>query len=169
MEVRGERSEDIDAIRDVVTAAFDNPKIGGLVDDIRASENFVSDLSIVAVDDDGAIIGHTMLSYAHLDDGTPVLLLSPMAVRPDRQRTGVGIAIVEAALDAADARGEPVVIVEGIPDYYPRFGFERARPLGFEPPHEGIFDAAFMVKRLRAYDPALRGRVLYPPAFDGVA
>jgi putative acetyltransferase len=166
MEIRAERPEDIDAIREVVTAAFDSKEHGELVDVLRASENFVPELSIVAVDD-GEVIGHTMLTYASLQDGRKLLLLSPMAVRPDRQRSGVGIAVVNGALEAADARGEPLVLCEGVPDYYPRFGFELARPLGFEPPHDGIPETAWMVKRLSAYDPAIRGRVVYPPAFDG--
>jgi putative acetyltransferase len=87
-------------------------------------------------------------------------------VRSDRQREGVGTRLVASALALADEAGEPAVVVEGVPDYYPRFGFERASALGFRPPHDGIPDAAFMVKRLAAWDPAVAGRVVYPPAFD---
>jgi putative acetyltransferase len=62
-----------------------------------------------------------------------------------------------------------VVIVEGIPAYYPRFGFERARLHGIEPPSPHIPDAAFMMLRLANYDPSLRGDIVYSPAFDVVA
>ena len=44
-------------------------------------------------------------------------------------------------------------MVEGIPAYYPRFGFERASALGFISPHPKIPDDAFMVKRLPGYSP----------------
>jgi putative acetyltransferase len=55
------------------------------------------------------------------------------------------------------------VLVLGHPTYYPRFGFEPAAPLGLEPPRE--FGEAWMAVKLTAYDPAIRGRVVFPPAF----
>ena len=61
------------------------------------------------------------------------------------------------------------MLVEGIPAYYPRFGFERASPLGFVAPHASIPDAAFMVKRLPGFAGELAGNVVYPEAFDHLA
>ena len=58
------------------------------------------------------------------------------------------------------------MLLEGIPSYYPRFGFERASLLGFVAPRAGIPDEAFMVKRLPGYESSSAGRVVYPPAFD---
>ena len=59
-------------------------------------------------------------------------------------------------------------MVEGIPGYYPRFGFERASALGFVAPSPKIPDEAFMVKRLPGYTPDLAGRIVYPPSFDAL-
>jgi putative acetyltransferase len=59
-------------------------------------------------------------------------------------------------------------MVEGIPAYYPRFGFERASALGFISPHPKIPGEAFMVKRLPGYSPDLAGRIVYPAAFDAL-
>ncbi len=59
-------------------------------------------------------------------------------------------------------------MVEGIPAYYPRFGFEQASALGFVAPHPRIPDDAFMVKRFPGYSDALAGRVIYPPAFGAL-
>jgi putative acetyltransferase len=77
---------------------------------------------------------------------------------------------VRAVAAAADDRGEPLVVLEGSPVFYGRLGFEHALPYGIEitlpswaPPE------AAQVLRLRSYDPALRGRVVYPPAFDAVS
>jgi putative acetyltransferase len=106
-----------------------------------------------------------MLTYADLD-GRRVLSLAPLAVKPGRQRDGIGIALTRTVLGAADERGEPLVIVLGHPTYYPRFGFESARQHGIEPPDPQIPDDVFMVVPLRAYDPALRGRITYPDAFN---
>jgi len=41
-----------------------------------------------------------------------------------RQRIGVGARLIREALGRAEEAGEPAVMVEGIPAYYPRFGFE---------------------------------------------
>jgi putative acetyltransferase len=89
-----------------------------------------------------------------------------MSVRPDRQRVGVGTRLIWDALGRAEHAGEPAVVVEGIPAYYPRFGFERASALGFTPPDPTIPDEAFMVKRLPGYSRDLAGRIVYPAAFD---
>ncbi len=111
-----------------------------------------------------------MLSASDLvgEDGTtvPILILSPLGVRPGDQNRGIGIALTRAALDLADARSEPLVIVQGHPDYYPRFGFVRGRTIGVLPPeHLGAIDKAWMVRRRpRAFE-AIRGRVVYSQPF----
>jgi putative acetyltransferase len=111
-----------------------------------------------------------MLSWVGVEGGlrTRILNLTPMSVRPDRQRMGVGTRLIRDALGRAEEAGEPAVLVEGFPAYYPRFGFEKASALGFIPPHPEIPDDAFMIKRLRDYSPDLAGRIVYPAAFDAL-
>src|SRR3954469_3462331 len=134
MIIRPESSDDFAAIAGVVRDAFGDhgPAVARLVDDIRASKHYVPEFSLVALDESG-VIGHVMLSWTAIEGGSRdrVLMLSPMSVRPDRQRTGVGSTLIERVLGLAESAGEPLVIVEGIPAYYPRFGFELAGPLGF--------------------------------------
>ena len=166
--VRRERPEDEREISEVVAAAFGDASVAEFTDSIRASAGYVPELTFVG-EEDGRIAGYTMLSYIGLAGG-PVdrlLTLTPVAVRPDRQRQGVGTAVVRAAVAAADERGEPLVLVEGIPDYYPRFGFVSATELGLERPDERIPDQAWLALPLSAYDPDVRGRVVYPPFFPG--
>ncbi len=167
--IRPEEAADHAAVDQVVRAAFVRhpDEVALLVELIRASDNFVPELTLVAEDASG-VVGHVMLSWIEVEDGSRprILDLSPLAVRPDRQLQGVGAGLVRAALERAEAAGEPAVFVEGIPAYYPRFGFERASRLGFVAPFASIPDAAFMVKRLPGYDPALAGRIIYPAAFD---
>jgi putative acetyltransferase len=79
-------------------------------------------------------------------------------------RAAFGRELVREALARADARGEPLVLLEGDPVYYGRFGFRAAAELGIEPP-EGVPAQYLRVLALSAYDPALRGRVAYPDAF----
>src|SRR4029453_13095308 len=92
----------------------------------------------LVAEDEGEIVGYVMFSYAELAEGGRVLMLSPLGVRPDRRRQGLGSRLVEEGLRRARERGEPVVIVEGDPRYYSRFGFRRASELGLDDPHEGI-------------------------------
>ena len=169
IDVRPERPDDRDAVAAVVLDAFGahGPQVVAFVDALRRSQGYVSELALVAVDDSG-VVGFVMVSWVPLEGSARdrILNLTPLAVRSDRQRQGVGTRLVSSALALADEAGEPAVGVEGVPGYYPRFGFERASALGFRPPHDGIPDAAFMVKRLAAWDPAIAGRVVYPPAFD---
>ena len=116
------------------------------------------------------IAGHVMISGTELvaDDGARVtiLMLSPLGVLPARQGRGIGAALTRAALDIADARDEPLVVVQGHPGYYPRFGFVPGRTIGVLPPeHLGAIDRAWMARRRPGGDPTVRGRVTYPPAF----
>jgi putative acetyltransferase len=170
--IRAERSGDENAIGAVVVAAFNSVEHGDLVAAIRASPHFVPELSLVAEMDD-VIVGHVMISDVTLDSaGTQrrIASLSPLAVAPEHQRGGIGSALVRAVTARADELGEPLVVLEGDPGYYSRFGFEPSAPLGIHitlpswaPPE------AAQVLRLRGYDPSIRGDVVYPPAFDLVA
>jgi putative acetyltransferase len=169
--VRPERDADHAAVDSVVRAAFDGhpDEVASFVERIRASEHFVPELAWVAEDATG-IIGHVMLSWVGLESSVQsrILNLTPMSVRPDRQRRGIGSRLIVEVLARAEGAAEPAVLVEGIPAYYPRFGFERANALGFVAPHAKIPDDAFMVKRLHGYVDALAGRITYPPAFDAL-
>ena len=148
-------------------AAFEEENEAQLIELIRQTDLYVAELSLVAVDGDH-VVGHVMFSYVTLE--TPagdvqILDLAPLAVHPDHQNRGVGTALTEHGLDLVEALGEPLVLVEGVPAYYPRFGFERASLHGITPPSPKIPDEAFMVKLLSNYDPSFRGQVRYPPAF----
>lgn len=171
--IRAERAEDYAAIAAVVAAAFgpSAPLVPQLVANIRASDNFVAEWSLVA-EQDGVVVGHVLVSYVSLVDGGAehrVPSLSPLAVAPDHQRRGIGSALVRRVLEVVDAAGEPLVVLEGNPAYYGRFGFEHSAPHGIriDLPHWAQPEAA-QVARLRAYDAHIRGRVVYPPAFAAV-
>jgi putative acetyltransferase len=167
--VRPEDAGDHEDIARVVATAFRSEAHARLVEAIRASPGFVPALSLVAVRHE-RVVGHVMISFVGLvgPDGAErqVPSLSPLAVDPAAQRRGVGSALVRAVTEAAATRGEDVVVLEGDPAYYGRFGFEPAAPHGIEidlpswaPPE------AAQVLRLRADRPVPAGRVVYPPPF----
>src|SRR5712692_7900339 len=80
-----------------------------------------------------------------------VLQLGPLAVLPSHQRRGIGSALTRKALRLADERGEPLVLIEGNPRYYERFGFRRADESGIEAPEGARGPQFFMMCRLAAY------------------
>jgi putative acetyltransferase len=163
-EVRPETGADRDAIWHVHERAF-APSIGEakLVDELRAAGDLVVDLCLVA-EDAGEVVGHIAYSRAGLDSGHEALALAPMAVLPERQRHGIGSALVRESLDRAATTGFPLVVVLGHPEYYPRFGFEPGAGHGILDPY-GVPPEAWMVHLLPAYTPEARGLVKYAEAF----
>lgn len=170
-ETRAEGSGDFDEIDHVVAQAFGSPREAQLVRNIRASREYIPELAIVAVVD-GEIVGHVMVSHCALEGGTDryeIATLSPVSVRPDHQGAGIGSAIIREVIARADARREPLLVLEGSPLYYPRFGFRPAAEFGvaIHLPDWAPPDAA-MALPLGAYRSELRGNVVYSPAFDDV-
>ena len=166
--IRAERPDDREAIASVVGAAFGSPVEPRLVDDLRASADFVPEWALVA-EVDGSIVGHVMVTFAVLQDGESarrIANLSPLAVAPERQHRGIGTALVGAVTGLVDASGEPLVVLEGSPAYYRRLGFEFSVPHGI---HINLPDwaprEAAQMMRFSNYDPKIRGTVVYPPAF----
>jgi len=168
--VRAETPDDHDSIRRIVDDAFGDTVTSAIVDAIRATDRFVPDLSLVAVFE-GQSLGHVISSYADLlvPDTRRVLQVGPLAVVPSHQRRGIGTALMQETIRLADERGEPLLLIEGNPAYYGRFGFTRTDEHGIEMPPESHGPQYFMLRPLRAYDSTLRGRAVYPPETFGIA
>jgi putative acetyltransferase len=163
--IKREGVGDAAAIRAITAAAFARPAEAVLVDELRASEAWIPALSLVAVES-GDVTGHVLGTRGHVGDA-PVLALGPLAVRPDRQRAGVGSALMHAVLGAGDALGEPLVVLLGDPGYYGRFGFRLSEEYQITPPVPG-WRPHFQVRLLTAYRPAVRGPFRYAEPFDRV-
>lgn len=174
MLIRPERPSDVAAIHALHAAAFAKPGVDGpvdaavLVDELRACGALLPALSLVGADVTApdVVIGHVLCSRARLG-GRPVLGLGPLGVLPAHQRSGVGSALMHAVLAAADALGEPLVVLLGHTDYYPRFGFRPAADLGITPP-DPQWREHFQALPLTTYSPDLRGQFTYAPPFDNV-
>jgi putative acetyltransferase len=170
--IRREGPGDAEVIYAVTAAAFDRagengvPAEAPLVDALRASGAWIPELWLVAVDPVADVVGHVVCSRGWVEDA-PVLALGPLSVRPDRQRSGVGSALMHAVLGAADALGEPLVALLGSTAYYPRFGFRLGSEYGITP-KEPRWVPHFQVRTLTAYRPGVRGSFAYPEPFDHV-
>ncbi|MFC7527408.1 GNAT family N-acetyltransferase [Actinoplanes sp. GCM10030250] len=150
-------------IHAVTLAAFGQAAEADLVDELRADDGWIPALSLVAIVD-GAVAGHVACTRSDLG-GTPSLGLGPLSVHPDHQGRGVGKALVHTALGAADALGEPLVVLLGDPAYYSRFGFRLAAEFGITPP-VAEWAPHFQVRTLSAYRPELRGAFTYADPFN---
>ena len=147
--IREEGPHDAPILRRVHELAFGQPAEADIVDRLRARCDEL--VSLVATDGE-AIVGHILFSPATVEsaDGEPIrgMGLAPMAVMPDRQRQGIGSALVERGLALLEERGCPFVIVLGHTAYYPRFGFAPASRCGLACPWEGVPDDVFMARVL---------------------
>lgn len=165
--IRPERPTETAGVRAVNDAAFGTTHESRIVDDIRGTADWIDGGSLVA-EDGGRLVGHVLLSYGDLDLETGgrrrIWMVGPVAVIPERQRQGIGGALMRAAIRLATERGEPLLVLLGHADYYPRFGFEPARAIGIEAPRPWP-DASWLALRLPAWTPDLRGTARFAEAF----
>jgi putative acetyltransferase len=165
MIIRPETARDIAEIQTLVTIAFEGAPHsdgteGAIVDALRAAGALTT--SLVA-ERDGLIVGHVAFSPVEIDGKSVDWYgLGPVAVRPDQQRQGVGVRLIEAGLDEIKALGARGCVVLGDPAYYSRFGFSADAALQFPGvPHEYF-------QRLAFGDDKRHGIVRYHSAFYGV-
>lgn len=167
--IREERPDDHDQVRRLQTAAFaqQGDRVADLVDALRKGLSPTNGLSLVATDSE-MVVGHVMFTRSLLDAPArlvDVQVLSPVGVLPEHQRQGIGSMLITTGLDMLNARGVPLVFLEGSPGYYRRFGFVAGADLGFRKPSLRIPDAGFQVKVLDAYETWMTGTLVYSQAF----
>ena len=165
-EIRPERSNDAEAIGELIGAAFlgmpyaDGDE-AGLVEALRAQKAL--SVSLVA-ELEGTIVGQVAFSPALASGGIPGwYALGPVAVLPVHQRTGIGSRLIRTGLEAVLDLGASGCILTGDPAYYSRFGFKPS-PESAPPGEPSQF---FMVKLLRGQLPA--GSIRFHEAFGGAA
>lgn len=93
---------------------------------LREGERPVDALSLVAMEPGTGLVG--AISFWRLfigEEGTPALLLGPLAVSPQRQGVGIGRALMTSGLAKAKALGHELVLLVGDEPYYGRLGFRR--------------------------------------------
>ncbi|PGL42534.1 GNAT family N-acetyltransferase [Bacillus cereus] len=169
--IRQEQKNDYRKTEEVVQQAFLNEEFSDkkeheLVKRIRECDAFIPELSLVAVDEE--IVGHILLSKITIEqDGTSVesLALAPVSVARGHQKKGIGGKLIGAALEKAKELGYGSVVVLGHPEYYSKFGFEKASNWNIKAPCE-VPDEVFMVMELRENAlQGVEGIVQYSSAF----
>ncbi len=163
MKIREETSRDIDVIRSITRAAFisvehSNQTESAIIDALR--ESGALSISLVAVESN-EVVGHVAFSPITIEGGRQGWLgLGPISVRPDKQKEGIGAALIEEGLRRASAMNAKGCVVLGDPNYYSRFGFEADSELFLD----GVPAEYFMRRAFEENMP--HGRVDYHKSFN---
>ena len=117
VEIRNEEEKHIDAVREIVRAAFPTEAESKLVDALRANGKAV--ISLVAVSDE-KVLGHILFSPVSTTppDGARGLGLAPVAVHPEAQSQGIGSQLIREGLRLCKELGFDYCVVLGGPIYY---------------------------------------------------
>ncbi len=163
MQIRSERPEDATTIRALTDTAFKDKRFSDgteaqVIDALRATGALT--LSLVATQG-GEIVGHIAFSPVTINGKAGGWYgLGPVSVWPDRQRTGIGQALIRDGLGRLQAMGASGCVLLGDPAYYARFGFENDPDLR----HAGAPAWAFQCLTLNG--PRPKGEVSFHSGFD---
>jgi predicted N-acetyltransferase YhbS len=124
--IRPERPEDAPLVDALNAAAFGPGRFAKSAYRLREGVSQVEALAFVAIEK-RKFLGSVRF-WPVMIGGHQALMLGPLAVQSDQRGKGIGVALMERALDAARARGHEVVILVGDEPYYARVGFSKLPP-----------------------------------------
>ena len=167
LEIRQENKNDYEQVYNIVKTAFENAEHSDgneqdLVNDLRKSDSFIPELSLVAVKDN-KIVGHILFTKIKIGKYEE-LALAPLAVLPKYQRQGIGKKLIETGHKIAKELGYNYSIVLGSEKYYPKFGYTSAIDYGIKAPFE-VPNENFMAIKLKDTEVEIKGTVQYAKEF----
>jgi len=144
------------AVEHLLDAAFGPDRFARTAYRIRQGMDAVPALSFAAIGN-GVLIGTIQCwPVAHrAADGTvtPLVMVGPVAVRPDVQRGGHGRVLMAHMLAAAETRADSALMMIGDPEYYGRF-------FGFSADATGEWDLPGPYEKRRLLARAVNGHRL---------
>jgi predicted N-acetyltransferase YhbS len=131
MKIRQEKISDYNEVYNLVkisfaTSTYTDGTEADYLNEIRKKETFIPELSLVAEDDDGKIIGQIVLYKTKIeteDKDIIELLLSPICVHPNYFRQGIARAMINKSFEIAKNMGYKAVFLCGNPELYKKLGF----------------------------------------------
>lgn len=136
MIIRQEKPADYSEVYELVKKSFATSTNEGewdYLNEIRKKETFIPELSLVAENDDGKLIGQIVLYRTEItapDHSYTELLLSPISVHPEYFRRGIARAMIREAFRIAKEMGYQAVFLCGEPSFYHKFGFRPSYEFG---------------------------------------
>ncbi|WP_075183015.1 GNAT family N-acetyltransferase [Pantoea sp. 1.19] len=126
MLIRTEIGVDAAGIDALLRRCFSTAAEAGLVRQLR--EDGLLTLGMVAVDDDGQVLGYVAYSPVSINGVDQNWVgLAPLAVDGSVRGQGIGTQLVRESLDSLNEFGYGAVVVLGDANWYQRLGFEPAR------------------------------------------
>lgn len=139
-----------------------------LVEQLRNSEAFIPELSLVAETENGEIAGHILFTKLKIQNGDETfesLALAPVSVHPDFQNRGIGGQLILRGHSIAKESGYTSVILIGHESYYPKFGYEKTTNFGISFPFEIPEINGMAVELVKDGLKNVKGIVKYPKEF----
>lgn len=124
------------------TSYSDGTDILALIEEIRASDYYIPELSFVA-ELDNKIVGHFLFSKFPLSpaaeggqgtaEETNIVMLAPVSVHADYFKQGIGKTMLTMGIDKVREKGYKGITVEGDFHFYNRVGFKTSSEYGIYP------------------------------------
>ena len=143
--------EIIEAVDQLLLAAFDGDAEAKLVKDLRAKDLLIAEhiLPVSEEDDDTlAYIAYTEVSAESGGDDIEILGLGPMAVAPNAQGNGVGLDFLQFSIEAMAEEGVDAIVLLGHTGFYSKAGFKPAADFGLKFSDDPSYNEAFMAIEL---------------------
>lgn len=171
MKIKTIEEKDFITVKNLITDAFTHDEHGyngeaELVAKIRKTKEYIPALEVVAEDE--GILGYALLSEVYLNSQQQYtgLVLAPIAVNPDSQKSGVGKLLMNELEKRAKTLDYGFISILGHPEYYSKFGYESASKYNIIPPYKDVPDEAFMIKEIKDdYLKDKEGTIQYSEAF----
>lgn len=167
LEIRQENKNDYEEVYNVIKTAFETAEHSdgnehNLVVALRESNNFIPELSLVAVQDN-KIIGYILFTKIVIGEYEE-LALAPLGILPEYQKRGIGTKLIEEGHKIAKKLGYHYSIVLGSDKYYPKFDYIPASQYGIIAPFE-VPNENFMAIKLNDTNKEITGVVKYAKEF----
>ena len=138
--IRSASIDDEGAILGVHQSAFmedERGEVSQLASRLLKERTSPQTISLVA-ESEQDIVGHIAFSPVSLADSKDTLayLLSPLGVKADAQKTGIGTRLVESGKQILKDQGIHLLFVYGDPSFYGKFNFNAKGAERFLPPYE---------------------------------
>jgi predicted N-acetyltransferase YhbS len=124
--IDAERPEDFDAVEALIDSAFGPGRYAKSAERLREGNQQLAGVSVVAREA-GAVVGCARMWPVKVG-ATPAVLLGPFAVADEMRNRGLGLALVQAACEAAAKAGHALVILVGDAPFFARAGFTPVDP-----------------------------------------